>query len=280
MKIGGGATVPVINVAATRILGGAIRKIAVLESDGETIIPTTAGRPTIQGAVQPIVFTRPNGRPSQGGLPIPVRVLTVAPKRMSGLPIPVVVDEPYFVYDCFTDPNGILLPNHAPDWDRLGNGWVAHSGTWIITAGQAHVSVLAAADQMAGIHVGEANPAIAADITVTNDGAVAHRVGLLFRYAAANAWWIFFNEINTANYVLGKITPVGGYSVMGVLASGWVAGTRRMRVSLDLGHIVCEVNGVTIFDIVDGDNMGNTRHGLFNYNTITQRFDNFTIARR
>jgi len=182
------------------------------------------------------------------------------------------------VVDFFADDNATALASHTPDYDSAGNGWSEDAGSWAITGNQAYVDTKVDQDEFATIDCEDANVTMVCDLTITDDGAVEHNAGFVWRYSGAADWWILYLDINDQSLVLAKSTTGGGFSVEQIDASyAWTSGTKRIAVIMNGDVMTIQIDGVTKFTETDSDNNTNTKHGLFNRNTITQRWDNFQI---
>lgn len=199
------------------------------------------------------------------------------PDRLVALPRAVA--SPWYVEDFFSDPDTTPLANHAPDVDIVGGWWTELVGSWAISSNQARVDAVVAQDEFATIDSGRADVLVIADVTLTNDGAGDHNVGLVFRIDAANDWWLFWQDINDGNLRLGKFV-LGSFTSVGSKSFVWPSGaTKEMKVKLSGNSIECFVDGVLEHSTVDSHNVGTTVHGMYSNGTITQRHDNFRIGR-
>jgi len=188
----------------------------------------------------------------------------------------------YLVYDTFTDDDAVILPDHTPNVDVEGGGWSEEVGSWAIIGNKAYVDTKVAQSEFAVIDAGEADCTIEVAITMTDDGAaIDHNVGLCFRYSATNDWWIFFFDIggaNADNLILGKYVT-GVWTEVDKDAFVWNIGeTKIMKIVMEGDDISCYIDDVLITSTTDAHNNTDAKHGLFNNNTITQRWDEFKIS--
>jgi hypothetical protein len=177
------------------------------------------------------------------------------------------------LYDTFTDPDGTLLTNHAPDIDLAGNGWEELGGSSIINN---NAAVKVGGGLGIGVNVGAADVTITCDVTVSNATNNPH--GVIFRAVDANnMWWLVYDAgpgaaaINLLEINAGTLTARD--SVTETLTDG----TYAFKIVASGSLITCYVNDVEKVSFSSAFLAAATRHGLRPANTPA-RFDNLLVV--
>ena len=176
------------------------------------------------------------------------------------------------VTDAFTRADSTTTLGSA---DTL-QSWTAHQGTWGISSNKAYVATTGGVDDTATVNSGFSNIDVQADCQ--NE---AQRIGLVFRMKDIQNRWYFFYHDGTGKYNLGKVIN-GIFTTVVDLTEAWALGTTKtLKVTANGTSIECFVDGVSKLTASSQTDMQyETKHGLYSYNTILNRHDNFQIDKK
>lgn len=154
-----------------------------------------------------------------------------------------------------------------------GAAWVAHWGTWGITAGKAYCP----SNTVFGVAVLEASTADA-DVQVTYRGAdTAANVGPAARVTDANNGIYLYNYSGVFYLVKDE---AGGFAVLGSVGGATADGS-VLKIRCQGSQVTAYHDGVTIIGpVTETFNQSATQHGLFNGGLYGSgnTFDDFSVA--
>jgi len=172
----------------------------------------------------------------------------------------------YFVYETFTDDDGVILPNHNPEMDAEGGGWINQFGIWDINTNQAALHASAGDGQCnAVIDAGVADCQIDCQLNLFHKDA-----GLILRSQDNNNYlmiatvapqqWHFYEKVAAGYNILISFNPltvqdtayVFRITMLGDTFNVWLDGV-PVLVDYVCARFQTETeHGLRIFSVTDG----------------------------
>ncbi len=198
----------------------------------------------------------------------------------SGILVPAgpdVVQAAYVVLDTFRDTEDVTLPNHTPDRDAEGGGWIAGAGVWKIdNANKAKQTTGGAAATNAYIET-NLSDCIIECVYKTGDG--DDYGGLTFRVADDDDNLEFFINPAQDNTYVG--TNIAGSRVTLDFTAMTLANETEyaLKVVLNGTSIKAYVDGVLKVTTTSSVQLTSTMHGLWMWTTDAfSRWDSFKVS--
>jgi len=181
----------------------------------------------------------------------------------------------YLVYDLFTDTNEVTLPNHMPDKDFVGAGWIAGTGVWDVVSNKAVQHSGGGGVNNVYIDSGDADCTVEATV---NLGTGAY-VGFVVRATATNSnIEIYLASGDDKVYVTENN---GGARTNFAAVALALSGNTSYKVTTILSgtSIKVYVDDGLIVDTTRNFNLSAGGHGFFTWDAIpSATWDGFTVA--
>jgi len=166
------------------------------------------------------------------------------------------VQESVYVRDTFTDDNGVLLPNHAPDIDKARGGWAVPLGTFWIQANEASEF---AALCLGVIDAGVSDGIVTVDAVIPSGGIFT--TGLVFRYQNNGNYWMWV--IGGDGHAILGYYAAAGWNLVHDLDLGIEDGyTYNLMVKLRGDRIDCYIGGIWRCGTNNSTHETQTKHGI------------------
>lgn len=179
----------------------------------------------------------------------------------------IILDKKHrrIAYDSFDRADSALSLGVAD----TGQTWTAVNGTWGISNNQAYVATNSGARNIAVLASGSADGIIEVKFSE-----IALYCGLCFRVTDVNNL-LRFTMASATTYQLRRIAA----NVQTDIAVPLITPTKGdvLKVILRGANIKCYVNGHLCVNVTDTFNSMVENHGIFAYNSVVPRFDNFKI---
>lgn len=180
--------------------------------------------------------------------------------------------------DAFTDTDSVALASHSPDTDLITNGWVANSGSWIISGNKAVPTGTPPANPIFVATTDLYQPDVTLSCVVNVSANESSTHGVVFRYNSGDG--SFLMAVMSVLQDRFRLFSWDGVSTFALLATGDTAVDPNtdytIEVVLDADSIIISLNGTERINTTSTFNQGNTGFGLRG-GSVNVSFNDFQV---